>query len=112
MQWIKYLNMALAFLVELGMFASIAYWGFAQGKSSWTKWGIAIGCTMAAITLWGILAAPNSQTRLGFPNRLVFELFMFLLGSFLLYSMNYKALSITLALLSVVSVGIAFWFKQ
>lgn len=112
MQILKSMNQILAFLLELGMFFSISYWGFSQGKNTFTKWTIAIICVAASITLWGIFAAPNSQTRLHFPIRLLFELAMFLIASFLLYKLNYTTFAFLFALLSIISVGMAFVFKQ
>ncbi len=112
MPFLKNINQILAFSLELGMFFSISYWGFLQGKSTLTKWAIAIACLAIAVTLWGVFAAPNSQTRLTFPIRLIFELFMFLLAAFLLYKLNFTGWSLAFALLSIVSVTIAFIFKQ
>lgn len=112
MQFLKSLNLIIAFLLELAMFSSISYWGFQQGKSTFTKWTLAIVCLAITIALWGILAAPNSQTRLSFPIRLIFEISMFLLASFLLYKLNYTFLAICFALLSIASLTVAYIFRQ
>lgn len=109
---LKSINQVLAFVLELSMFFSVSYWGFLQGKSTFTKWIIAIICLAISVTLWGIFASPNSPTRLTFPTRLFFELSMFLLASFLLYKLNYTVLSLCLMLLSILSVTIAFVYKQ
>lgn len=112
MQILKSLNEILAFLLELAMFFCIGYYGYTKGITVTSKWIIAIICVLIAITLWGIFAAPNSQTRLSFPIRLIFELSMFLIASFLLYKLNYSWLSIWFAILSIISVIIAYFFKQ
>ena len=112
MQILKIINSVLAFSLELSMFFSISYWGFLQGKTSFSKWAIAIILLAISVTLWGILASPNSQTRLKFPLRLIFEVSMFLIASFLLYKSNLTTLSIWFALLSIVSVSIAFVLRQ
>ena len=112
MQFLKGLNLLLAFLLELGMFFSISYWGYTQGKSPIAKWTLAIFCLALTITLWGILAAPNSGKRLAFTSRLLFELTMFLLASLSLYKLNFLTLSICFAVLSLISVAMAFIFKQ
>jgi hypothetical protein len=112
MKAIKSLNLGLAFLLELCMFISISYWGFQQGKTTFTSWVVAIACISAAIVLWAIFAAPNSKTRLPLYKRLIFELLMFLLSAFLLYQLNQPQLSLCMGLLSITSVTIAFIFKQ
>ena len=112
MQILKSLNEILAFILELAMFFCIGYFGFTKGRTVTSKWIIAIICVVIAITLWAIFASPNSQTRLNFPIRLVFELSMFLLASFLLYRLNYSYLSFCFALLSILSVVVAYFLKQ
>ena len=112
MQILKSLNEILAFILELAMFFSIGYYGFTRGRTVTLKWIIAIICVLIAVTLWGIFAAPNSQTRLSFPIRLIFELSMFLLASLLLYKLNYSMVSFSFALLSIISVTMAYFFKQ
>ena len=112
MQILKSLNEILAFILELAMFFCIGYFGFTKGRTVTSKWIISTICVVIAITLWAIFASPNSQTRLNFPVRLLFELSMFLLASFLLYRLNYSWLSFCFALLSILSVVMAYFFKQ
>jgi hypothetical protein len=112
MQILRSLNEVLAFTLELAMFFSIGYFGFSKGSTLVSKWVIAIICVLIAITLWAIFASPNSQTRLEFPIRLLFELSMFLLASFLVYKLNYSWQSCCFALLSILSVATAYFLKQ
>lgn len=104
--------MALAFALELAMLASIGRWGFLQGKTTLSKYLIAIVLVLAAATLWGILAAPRSGQRLPLMPRLVFELGMFLLAAFLLHLSRHTTLAVWFAVLACVSVGLAFILKQ
>ncbi len=112
MQILKTLNLALAFLLELAMLASIGYWAYQQGKSPILKWVLLIILPLAAMILWGIFAAPKSQYRLDFNARILFEIVMFSLAAFLLYKAGQSTLSLCFAALSIVSITIAFIYKQ
>jgi hypothetical protein len=112
MQLIKTINEVLAFILELIMFFSMGYFGYSKGGTVTLKWVFAVLLVVLAITLWGIFAAPNSQTRLNSPIRLIFELSMFLIGAFFVYKTNHAGLAISFAILSVVSVAVAYVFKQ
>jgi hypothetical protein len=94
MEVIKQLNLILAFLLELCMFAIFAFWGYQQGTTNTLRYAIAIALVLFSIILWGIFAAPNSQYRLTDPLRILFELAMFLIASSLLYKSGYQILSV------------------
>jgi hypothetical protein len=94
MEAIKQLNLILAFLLELCMFAIFAFWGYQQGTTKTLRDTIAIALMLFSIILWGIFAAPNSQYRLRYPLRMLFEAAMFLIASFLLYKSDHKFLAI------------------
>ncbi|MEZ0611855.1 YrdB family protein [Fibrella sp. WM1] len=112
MNALKTINLALAFLLELALFASLALWGFQQGRTTFTRYAYAIGLTLLGITLWGVLAAPRSAYRLPFAGRLVFELILFLTGAGLLYLTGRHTAGLLFAGLVLVSVLIAFLYKQ
>ncbi len=112
MQIIKLINQVVAFSLEIGMFIAIGYWGFYQGKTSLTKYSFAIVLTLIAITLWGIFAAPNSEYRLEFSTRIIFELSMFFLASFLIYRIGNLKLAICFGILAIISETIAYIYKQ
>lgn len=108
----RYANMALAFGLELIMFAAFGRWGYLQGKSALFSWLIAAGMVGVAITLWSFFAAPKSAYRLPFLPRLIFELSMFLLSGLLLYTSGYRTAALWFCALSCLSVLLAFIFKQ
>lgn len=112
MQFLKTINLALAFLLELAMLASIGYWAYLQGKSPLIKWSLAVVLPVLAMILWGIFAAPKSQYRLDFNARIIFELVMFSLAAFLLYKADHPTLALCFAALAVFSITVAFIYKQ
>lgn len=112
MQILKYINLTLAFLLELGMFAAIGCWGYRQGTTVVSKYAIGITLVLLASVLWGILAAPKSKNRLPFVQRLVFELAMFFTASFLLYQCNQPLTAAGFAILACITIALSFIWKQ
>ena len=112
MQILKTLNLLVAFILELGLFTSLAWWGFHLGKTSPMQWVLAIVMVAVGVTLWGIFAAPHSGHRLPFNARLLFEMTMFLVGAFLLYRLHYPTLGLWFAIIAIASVIIAYIYKQ
>lgn len=112
MNALKTINLGLAFLLELALFASLALWGFQQGRTTLTKYAFAIGLTLLGVTLWGFFAAPRSAYRLSFAGRLVFELALFLTGAALLYATGRPTAGLLFAGLALLSVLIAFLYRQ
>lgn len=64
MNLFKNANLALAFLLELGILAALVYWGFSTGSTTLVKILLGIGAPLVAILVWAILGAPNSAHRL------------------------------------------------
>lgn len=112
MDILRYANMALAFGLEFAMLATLGRWGYLQGKSALFSWLMAVGTVGIALVLWGYFAAPKSEHRLPLLPRLGFELFMFLLSSWLLYTSGYRTAAVWFCALSCVSILLAFIFEQ
>ncbi|MEO7044472.1 MAG: YrdB family protein [Ferruginibacter sp.] len=112
MQIIKLINQVIAFFLEIGMFIALGYWGFQQGRTNLTKYSFAVALPIIAIILWGFFAAPKSEYRLEFPIRIIFELCLFAIASFLLYRTGNSKLAIWFAAITLVSEIIAYIFKQ
>lgn len=69
-------NLALKFLLELAAVAALAIWGARAGSGAWSVL-LAIALPMAAVALWGVLAAPKSPRRLPPRARIPFEMCFF-----------------------------------
>ncbi len=104
MQLIKLLHQLTAFLLEIGMLIALGMWGFQSDRSTLEKYLLGLGLPLAAVTLWGVLAAPKSAHRLDLPYRLVFSILLFELAAFLLYRLGHIKLAIAFGCLAVVSV--------
>jgi Protein of unknown function (DUF2568) len=69
-------NDGVRFLLELGLLASLAYWGWNEGGSV-TRWLFAIGAPVLAAVAWGRFLAPKSSSRLSDRWRLLVEVILF-----------------------------------
>jgi hypothetical protein len=70
-------NLGLRFLVELGAYASLAYWGASTGGSMAERTSAAVGAPALALIVWSMLLAPKARWHLGEPAALVLELVIF-----------------------------------
>lgn len=77
MNALKWANLGLRFLLELGLLAAFGYWGFKIGGSTLTRFGLGLGAPLLAALLWGIFLAPASARRLAEPGRLLAEVVIF-----------------------------------
>ena len=71
---LKFLNLALRFLLELCMLAALAYWGYHAGDGLLMQLVLAVGAPLVAAVIWGLFIAPRASRRLADPARLLLEL--------------------------------------
>ena len=74
---IKSANLALRFLLELGILGALGYWGFTSGSSTWMKWALGLGAPLLAAVVWGTFVAPKAAVELSTPLHLLVELAVF-----------------------------------
>lgn len=53
-------NDVVALGVEVAAFVFLAMWGWQQGDTTISRWGLAFGVPSAAAIAWGLFAAPRS----------------------------------------------------
>ena len=103
MNVLKGLNLSIRFLLELGMLASVAYWGFSTNSSWALKILFGIGLPILLAVIWGFFMAPRSAHRLsGIP----FTIMDFVLlgsGAFALYASGQTTLAWIFAVVLVIS---------
>ena len=78
--FVRQLNLALKFLLELAALAAFALWGasIADGAAAVA---CAVGLPLGVAMLWGLLAAPKARRRLSTRLRIPFELGVFALAT-------------------------------
>jgi len=77
--------MFLAFTVEMAMLVAYGRWAYLQGKSPLLKIVFVTVLVGAVVTVWGLFCARKANYRLGFTTRMIVELLLFKLSSFLLH---------------------------
>lgn len=97
------INLALAFLLELGMLAAFAYWGFHTGSTVLTRLLLGVGVPLAAAVIWWLFMAPKATRRLQGTAYLVVKVILFGLAATALAEAGLVVLAIVFAVLFVVN---------
>ena len=103
MSFLKTINMAIAFLLELCMVFSLGYYGFHTSGNIFWRLILTIGLPAIAIALWGYYAAPKSAHRLPYPYLPFFKLILYIATTFLLYKTGVRNYSFILAGTAILS---------
>jgi Protein of unknown function (DUF2568) len=105
---LKNANLALAFLLELGVVAALGFWGFSTGPGVLTKIVLGIGAPVVAIVLWGLFGSPKATWHLDGPWRLLLQIVFFGLAAVALYAAGQRVLGVVFALLFVLNCSLLY----
>ena len=108
----KFINAALAFILELAMLAAFGYWGFHGDKSLLAKWILGIGLPVITAVIWGMYLAPRAAHRLGNISGNLLSLILFLCGAAALLYTGHTSLAIIFAVTAIVNRFLIFLWKQ
>lgn len=108
----KALNLALAFLLELVLLVALGFWGFHLGRSNVVHWLVGLGAPLVLAVVWSQIAAPMAEHRLEPTQLLVFKVVVFTLGTAALYAVGQKRAAVVLEVVSLISLVLAFVWKQ
>ena len=100
---IKNANLALSFLLELGVLLALGYWGFQTGQVTVAKIGLGIGAPAVAVVVWGLFGAPTAVWHLDGPWRLILEVAFFGSAAVALFTAGQHVLGVAFALVFVVN---------
>ena len=107
---LKFINLALAFILELAMLAAFAYCGFHAGDSTLGKLLLGIGIPVLVAVIWGIWMAPNSARRLKGAAYLGLKIVLFGLAVAALIMTGQTGWGAVLAVLFIVNtIGLYVW---
>lgn len=109
---LKWINLALAFVLELSLLAAYAYWGFHAGKIPVMKVILGIGVPLLAVAIWGAIMAPNSPMKLQGAAYLVVKCALFSLAAAALIAAGKSSLGIILAVVFVINTFLLYVWKQ
>ena len=63
-QAFHWVNLTVAFLLELCALAALGYWGLRTASGPATKAALGIGAPLLAAVLWGLFAAPHAPVSI------------------------------------------------
>lgn len=109
---LKQANLVLALLLELGVLAALADWGFAMGSTMPMKIGLGVGAPVVAIIVWAIWGAPRSGHRLQGISYWLLRLVFDAAGAAALYVVGQRTLSAVFALAAVLNCLLGYVWEQ
>ncbi len=112
MQLLKNANLALAFLLELGVLTALVYWGFSSETSVLVKIILGIGVPVVAILVWAILGAPNSARRLTGMRYWLLRIGFNAVGGGAFYVANRPTLGTIFVLVAALNCALGYLWKQ
>jgi hypothetical protein len=98
---LKWFNLALRALMELGIVVGLGYWGYVTGGSLGTRLLLAIGAPLLGFGFWGMVDFRQAG-KFAEPLRLIQELVISGLAAAAWYGSGQHSLGISLGLVSLV----------
>ncbi len=108
--WLRYGNLALAFLVELG--ALIGFAALGALASGWLQLVLGLVGAGLFIGLWAVFAAPRSKRRLKGMTLALFKIGMFAIAVLLLSLAGQWGWALLLAVAAAVNLALALVLRQ
>lgn len=105
-------NEVLAFLVELAALACLFWWGFSLGDGLAVQLLLGAAVSGAAITLWGLFAAPRARFPLPLVGVLVVKAVVLGGGALGLYAVGHPVAAAIMAVVVVVNTVLAETFRR
>ena len=112
MEVLKYINLALMFLLELCMLAALGYWGFTLDQGQAVRIAVGLGAPLLAAVVWGLLMAPRASMPLQEPLHLILELIIFGLAIAALYAAGRPRLALVFGLIYAINVILRYAWRQ
>lgn len=109
---IKNANLALAFFLELGVLAALAYWGFQTGQGALARIGLGIGAPLLAVVVWGLFGAPKAVWPLEGPWRLLLQVVFFGSAAVALFAAGQRVVGMVFALVFVLNCALVYALGQ
>ena len=100
-------NEALAFLLELAAIGALCWWGFDTGHGLLRHIVLGLGAPAAAITLWGLFAAPKARFPVAIPFVLLVKAVVFGSAALACHSLGHPALAWVFAVVVVLNTALA-----
>ncbi|HNO94537.1 MAG TPA: YrdB family protein [Anaerolineales bacterium] len=112
MDALRYLNLALRFLLELCMLAAVGFWGFKTHQTWLLKILFGIGLPLLIAIVWGTFLAPRATRPLTGASFLTLELILFSSGAIALFASGKPTLGWIYTIALVVNKVLLIVWKQ
>ena len=109
---IKNANLAMAFILELGVLVALGYWGFQTGQGTIARIGLGFGAPAVAVVVWGLFGAPKAVWHLDGPWRLILEVVFFGSAAVALFAAGQHVLGVAFALVFVLNSVLIYALAQ
>ncbi|MFY0544086.1 YrdB family protein [Brevibacillus sp. H7] len=108
----KMANLAVRFLLELCVLASLGYWGFQTSKGLLMKIGLGMGAPLFVAAVWAVFGSPGAPVPLSAPLHLLLELAVFGLAAVALYAAGKHELAIAFGMIVVANRVLMYIWEQ
>ena len=112
MDTLKSINVAVRFLLELCVLASVGYWGFRTGSGTILKILLGIGAPLLIAVIWGLFGAPKANFHLQGSMLFVLEVVVFGSGVATLYATKNHSLAWVFLVIVIINRILMFAWDQ
>lgn len=109
---LKGANLALSLLVELGVIAALAWWGWTVGATAPLKILLGTAAPLIAIGAWSVLGAPRSPRRLKGQWYWLLRVLFDTVGALALYFAGLPATALAFAAAAALNCALAYAWGQ
>ncbi len=110
--FVRAANLALSFLLELGMLAAFGYWGYHASDTIWIEIVLGSILPVAAASIWGVFMAPKAKIPLRQIPHLLLALVLFGLATTALFASNQPAVALVFGILVVLNQTLTYLLRQ
>ena len=103
MDTVRYVNLGLRFLLELGALVALAWWGFHVGDSTVADLVLGLGLPLLAAIVWWLFVAPKARFPVPLKVRAPIEVAIFLAAVLAFWGVGQGGLAAAFAVAAVVS---------
>src|SRR5438309_7324359 len=103
MDTVRYLNLGLRFLLELGALVALAWWGFHVGGSTAADLILGLGLPLLAAVVWWLFVAPKARFPVSLKVRAPIEMAVFLAAVLAFWGVGKAGLAVAFAAAAVIS---------
>lgn len=109
---IKGANLALTFLLELGVLAGLAYWGWTLGGNLPEKFALGGALAVIALVVWAQFGAPQSVRRLQGNAYWALRAAFDLAGALAFFAGGLRVTAIAFAIVAALNVALGYTWDQ